>query len=443
MGAINSIGDRHFPKRAAGASLPLRRFPLLAIDGGSVMSQLARALEGPAMDAHGRSSGAFVRSLVIGLTAFLTVVDLFATQAVLPSLTQAYGVTPAAMGFAVNASTMGMAVAGLGIAAFSKDIDRRLGILVALILLSIPTALLATAPNLTVFTVLRIAQGLCMASAFTLTLAYLGEECSAADSAGAFAAYIAGNVASNLIGRLISAAVADHLGLASNFYFFAVLNLAGALLVYLTVHKTPRMRPMGTSRDSHFAAWLEHLREAPLRAAFGIGFCILFAFIGTFTYVNFVLVREPLSLGPMQLGYVYVVFLPSILTTLMAGRAVQLFGTRPTLWGALAIAGGGLPLLLLPNLGAVLVGMVLVGIGTFLAQATATGFIGRAAAADRGSASGLYLACYFFGGLIGSATLGQLFDRLGWGACVAGIAAALAAAALLTGRLTVTGVSHR
>ena len=32
--------------------------------------------------------------LVIGLTAFLTLVDLFATQAILPSLTSAYGVTP-------------------------------------------------------------------------------------------------------------------------------------------------------------------------------------------------------------------------------------------------------------------------------------------------------------------------------------------------------------
>ena len=67
-----------------------------------------------------------------------------------------------------------------------------------------------------------------MASAFTLTLAYLGEECSATDAGGAFAAYITGNVASNLIGRLMSAALADHLGLATNFYVFAALNLAGA-----------------------------------------------------------------------------------------------------------------------------------------------------------------------------------------------------------------------
>ena len=51
------------------------------------------------------ASGVLLRTVVIGLTAFLTVVDLFATQAILPSLTRAYSVTPAAMGFAVNAST--------------------------------------------------------------------------------------------------------------------------------------------------------------------------------------------------------------------------------------------------------------------------------------------------------------------------------------------------
>ncbi len=375
------------------------------------------------------------RTIVIGLTAFLTVVDLFATQAILPSLAAAYKVSPAAMGFAVNASTLGMAIAGLTVALFSRRIDRRLGILVSLCVLAIPTSLLAVAPDLMVFTTLRIMQGLCMASAFTLTLAYLGEECSAMDSGGAFAAYITGNVASNLIGRLVSAGVTDHLGLAANFYFFAALNLAGAVLVYFTIRRTMPVAEMPHSPPSPFAAWSAHLRNPALRASFGIGFCILFAFIGTFTYVNFVLVRAPLSLGMMALGFVYFVFLPSIVTTPFAGAAVQRLGTRPVCWSALALAGAGLPLLLLPNLPAVLAGLMLVGVGTFFAQAAATGFVGRAATADRGSASGIYLACYFSGGLIGSAILGQLFDRFGWTACVAGIGLSLLVAAALTVRL--------
>ncbi len=189
----------------------------------------------PPMPTEHASARALLRTFVIGLTAFLTVVDLFATQAILPKLTQSYGVTPAAMSFAVNSSTMGMAVAGLVVAFFSRHIDRRLGILLSLTLLAIPTALLAVAPNLTAFTALRITQGLFMSTAFALTLSYLAEHCSAADTAGAFAAYITGNVASNLFGRLFAAALVDHLGLAANFYVFAGLNLAGAVLVYFTL----------------------------------------------------------------------------------------------------------------------------------------------------------------------------------------------------------------
>ena len=383
-----------------------------------------------------------LRAFTIGLTAFLTVVDLFATQAILPALTTAYGVTPAAMAFAVNASTIGMAAGGLGVALFGRRLDRRRGILLSLAILAVPTALLATMPSLPVFTGLRIVQGVFMSTAFALTLAYLGEHTSAGDTASAFAAYVTGNVASNLFGRLLAAGVVDHLGLAANFHVFATLNLAGAVLVWFTVERTPPMRQTDMSGGPQFTSWLVHLASPALRAAFATGFLILFAFIGTFTYVNFVLVRPPFSVGMMMLGVVYFVFLPSVATTPLAGRVVTRFGTRSTLWASFGVALAGLPLMLSASLAAVLAGLALVAVGTFFAQATATGFVGRAATTDRGSASGLYLASYFLGGLAGSAVLGQLFDRLGWTACVAGIGVALVLGMLLAFRLEIAA-GHR
>lgn len=379
-----------------------------------------------------------LRSLVIGLTAFLSLVDLFATQAILPSLVAHYHVTPAAMGFAVNAGTIGMAIAGLLVALFSRRLNRRNGIWISLALLAIPTSLLAIAPNLGVFMALRVAQGLCMSTAFSLTLVYLAETSSPTETAGALAAYITGNVASNLVGRLISAAVADHLGLASNFYFFAALNLAGAALVFFSLKRATQM-PASAVALSNLAALGQHLQNRALLACFGIGFSILFAFIGTFTYVNFVLSRPPFAIGAMQLGLVYFVFLPSLLTTPLAGMMAKRIGAKPAFWLALAVAGLGLPLLLTSALPLVLCGLALVAIGTFFAQALATGFVSRAVTGDRGgdrgSAGGIYLASYFFGGLVGSAVLGQVFDRFGWPACVAGVAMALLLAAVLALRL--------
>jgi predicted MFS family arabinose efflux permease len=385
--------------------------------------------------AAARTGGrALRRNFVIALTAFLTVVDLFATQAILPTLAAHYGAGPAAMGAAVNACTLGMAVSGLAVALLGPRIDRRRGILASLLLLSVPTALLAAAPDLAAFAALRVAQGVFMAAAFTLTLAHLGERCGARDAADAFAAYVTGNVASNLVGRVVSAGLADHLGLVGNFFGFALLNLAGAALVHATVARTPPATAAGGPEEPAtpmaVAAWRGHLRDPRLRAAFALGFCILFAFIGTFTYVNFVLAGPLFGLAPMALGLLYVVFLPSVVTTPLAGRVVARLGMRAAVWAGLATAGAGLPLLLAPLLPAVAGGLALVAVGTFLAQATATGFVGRAAAGDRAAASGIYLACYFSGGLVGTVVLGWLFGAVGWAGCVAGIGGALAAGAL-------------
>ena len=163
-----------------------------------------------------------------------------------------------------------------------------------------------------------------MASAFTLTLAYLGEQLQRRwTPAGAFAAYITGNVASNLFGRLISAGGRRPSRSAGEFLFLrgaqSRRRRAGLLHARAARRRCEQSEPADARRSPRGAS-ICAIRA--LRAAFGIGFCILFAFIGTFTYVNFVLVRAPLSLGMMELGFVYFVFLPSIVTTPLAGRVV-------------------------------------------------------------------------------------------------------------------------
>jgi len=88
-------------------------------------------------------------------------------------------------------------------------------------------------------------------------------------------------------------------------------------------------------------------------------------------------------------------------------------------------------LMLLPSLVLVIAGMVLVGVGTFFAQAIATGHVGRIARDEKPAASGLYLSSYYCGGLAGAAVVGQLFDRFGWTAAIGGVFVALAGAAVL------------
>ncbi len=378
----------------------------------------------------GNQARGFRLNLLVGLLAFLTVVDLFAAQAILPSLRMHYGVTPAAMSVAVNASTFGMATSALVTALLAGRIGQRQGVVGSLVLLAIPTFLLAHAPDLGTFAALRVLQGVCMATAFALTLANLGETTmSQTAAASAFAAYVTGNVASNLVGRILSSGLADMYGLHATFYAFAALNLCGAALALGLIRNAAR--PPADRARMTMSSLPQLLHDRRLLSAFAIGFCILFAFIGVFTFVNFVLARPPFSIGPMSLGLVYLVFAPSIVTTPSVGRIVAAVGAPGFIIASLVLAGAGLPLLAASDLRLVLPGLALVAVGTFAAQAATTGFISRAAPDNRVAANGLYLASYFSGGLVGTAVLGRIFDASGWVACLVSIAVVLACAALL------------
>ena len=275
-----------------------------------------------------------------------------------------------------------------------------------------------------------------MASAFTLTLAYLGEHCSAADAGGAFAAYITGNVASNLVGRLVSAAVADHFGLASNFYFFAALNLAGALLVYFTItarRRWPRRAPRplaarGLARalaQPAAARGLRHRLLHPLR-------------LHRHVHLRELRAGARAALARPHGDRLCLLRVPSVHHDDADGGPRRRALRDPT--GDVGVArarrrGAPSPSRLQPHARARRPGA---DRGRHLLRAGDRDRIRRPGPrrADRGAASGIYLASYFFGGLVGSAVLGQLFDRVGWAACVAGIGLSLALAALLAGKLT-------
>ena len=372
---------------------------------------------------------------IIGVIGFLTLVDLFAAQAILPSLAVRFDASPSQIGFAVNASTIGMAIAGIGVVFFGGRVNRRTGVVASLAALSIPTLILAFTTDLSTFTALRIVQGLFMVTAFSLTMSYLAERCTAAQSAVALAAYVTGVVASNLIGRLISGSVTDGFGVPANFALFAALNLAGAVTAFIALKSARPMSSGSEAARSPIAVISDHLGNACLRTSFAIGFLILFAFIGVFTYVNFVLAAPPLALTPMALGLVYFVFLPSMITTPLAGKIAARYGARLSFFGSLGLALLGLPMLLSPSIPVVLAGLAIVGVGTFFAQATATGFVGRAAKHDRAAASGLYLSSYYLGGLVGAALLGRVFEAFGWAATVAAIGASIALAGALAAML--------
>ena len=136
-------------------------------------------------------------------------------------------------------------------------------------------------------------------------------------------------------------------------------------------------------------------------ATCGVGFAVLFSMVATFTYANFYLAAPPFSLGPAQLGSVFVIYLLGVAATPVATRLALRFGRRRTVLLAAAAASGGLLLTLVPWLPAIIVGLAFAAAGIFTEQVLSLGYVAAAARRSRSTAVGLYVTCYYVGGSLG------------------------------------------
>ena len=84
----------------------------------------------------------------MALASFFSLIDLFGPQAMVPVLTNAFATTPGRMGIIVNAATIGMAVTGIATAFVADRFERKKVMVAALLLLALPTMLVAFADNL-------------------------------------------------------------------------------------------------------------------------------------------------------------------------------------------------------------------------------------------------------------------------------------------------------
>src|ERR1700692_2384149 len=125
---------------------------------------------------------------------FLTFVNMWCTQAILPVLAAAFHVSQAQTGLSVTAPLIATACMAPVIGAISDRFGRKVFITSAAVLLLIPTLLAARAESFDAFVLCRFAQGLLLPFIFTITIAYIGDETSGPTTARLPRAYNSGSV---------------------------------------------------------------------------------------------------------------------------------------------------------------------------------------------------------------------------------------------------------
>jgi predicted MFS family arabinose efflux permease len=374
-----------------------------------------------------RSFRAVAAVCLCGVFAFL---NLYVTQPMLPLLERIFHASKSVVGLTVSAATLGVALSAPILGALAEHMSRKRVIVASTLALAAPTLLAASSPGLHSLVFWRFLQGLILPGIFAITITYIGEEWEHHAVPIVMSIYVSGTALGGFLGRIIAGVAAERLSWRWSFLLLGLLTLVGAAALARLLPEENRdvPRTAESSIGTRFGAMLAHFRNPRLVATFAVGFGMLFALVGTFTYITFYLADAPFHLSTEALSYLFAIYLIGLIVTPAGGYLVTRIGMRAGIAFAIGACLTGALLTLSHSLWMVVIaGLGLVCTGVFVAQATANSFLRIAApAGGRASAAGLYICCYYIGGTAGGVLPAYMWLIGKWPACVALIACELA-----------------
>ena len=362
--------------------------------------------------------------LLVGLAIFSS---LYATQALLPTLTREMGIDPSTAALTVSAATGALAVCVVPASILSEKFGRGRVLVISALAATALGLTLPLAQSIEQLVVLRSLQGALLAGTPAVAMAWLSEELDERDLAGAMGLYIAGTSVGGLTGRLIPAFMLEVTGWRWALATSAAVSLALAVATAILLPEQCNFRPKASIRPgAEVRAVAGHLRNPRLVGLVATAFIAMGVFVSMYNFFGFRAIND-FGLAPSLAGLTYVMYLSGTWSSARAGSFVSHFGRGRVVLAAAVLMLTGALIGSSGNLIVTLVGLLIFTASFFALHSTASGWVGLIAEKDRAEASSLYVFCYYMGSSLLGAATGQAYEALPWAGFVAVLAAMLGA----------------
>ncbi len=367
---------------------------------------------------------------LVGVFAFLQV---YSVQSVLPELQRDLNASVVEIGHAVGMTVLAVAVISPFIGMLSDALGRKWLVVASVFALAVPTALMTQVQTVQGLWILRFLQGLAVPGVSVVIIAYIGEEFRGTAMVRVMTGYVAGTVLGGFLGRFLIGHFTDYVAWRTAFGMMAILNFAGAWLVWRGLPASRHFVP-----NARFSSGLvmlgQLLRNPHLRVACALGFTVLFSLVGMFTFINLHLAAPPYHFSPGDLANIFSVYLLGVLVTPLAGRVIPRIGVRRTILLAMAVSMLGVVGSLAEPSWGIVAALAAAACGIFVTQSSTMSFIAHRIDHGRSLASGLYYAAYYCGGFAGAWACGVAYDLGAWRGTVITLIGALAVGWLIAWR---------
>lgn len=348
--------------------------------------------------------------LAAGLAIFAT---LYATQALLPVLTEDLGISPTTAALTVSAATGALAFCVVPASILSERFGRG-PILIGSALAATGLGLiLPFAPDAGWLIALRLLQGIAVAGVPAVAMTWLAEELHPNDLGRAMGLYISGTTVGGLLGRLVPAGLLEITDWRVALFCTSAAALAGAIIMTVLLPRQRRFAPKKITPRAELTALVGHWRNLNLAGLFIIAFVGMGVFVSVYNFVGFRMI-DAFGLSPGLVGLVFVMYLSGTWSSARAGALSEKFGRGNVMLTGAALMFVGVWAIAAPWLWLTLVGLLVFTASFFAMHSTASSWIGVVATHDRAEASSMYLMCYYLGSSIIGGAAGIVFTGLPW-----------------------------
>ncbi|QKG25252.1 MFS transporter [Actinomadura verrucosospora] len=342
-----------------------------------------------------------------GLTTFMS---LYCTQALLPELSESFGVSPARSSLLVSLATGAVAIAVIPVSSLSERYGRTRVMIVSSVASALVGLLIPLCGSFTALAAVRAVQGLALAGVPAVAMAYLADEVHGEHLGSAMGRYVAGTGIGGVLGRIVPGLVTDFAGWRWALAATGFLALAFTIAFWLLLPPSRFFRPARVD----YRPLLTHLRDPGLRRLYLIALTAMAGFVTVYNFLTYRLLDAPFHLPYAVVSLIAVMNIAGSAASARAGILADRSGRRRVLLGSLVLAAAGLCLTLPAVLPLVGIGLLVFTVGFFGTHAVASGWVGRRASTARAQASALYLFAYYLGSSIGGTAGGVAYEHGHW-----------------------------
>jgi MFS transporter, YNFM family, putative membrane transport protein len=350
--------------------------------------------------------------LIIVYCTIIAFAILYEHQPLLPLLAKQWGRSLSDAALLTTVTMIPLALAPLIYGYFLERISSRHMLLGGFSLLLVTQAILSTAPGYSWFLVLRALEGLLLPAIFTSLMTYTSASGGSHHSRRNISFYIAATIVGGYCGRTLTGLVTDLYNWQTSFWMWSALALV-AVLSLLKLDTDPRGQLVKISLPE-----IRKLIRKPVnREGLTGAFLLFFVSAAMMNFLPFRIfeLKPDMTTGAMSL--VYTGYLIGAVISVFSTRIIPLFGSeKRTLLTAAAIYATGALLFMSEHIAVLYLAMFVMMAGMFSIHSVLSGYLNHLESSRKGMINGLYVSCYYSGGVLGSFVPGLLYQSAGWGA---------------------------